>query len=140
MAPAERSEIESMLTARSEGRAAHESYFDDPLADPERLRASLDLPPRTRVISLFTNLAWDSAVVGRDLAYPSMLDWIAHAVEVAGELDDAVLVIRVHPAEERWGTMQPVEASLPELPPSVRVIGPDQALSWTPSGRSATSP
>jgi Capsule polysaccharide biosynthesis protein len=129
LAPAERSEIESMLTARSEGRAAHESYFDDPLADPERLRASLDLPPRTRVISLFTNLAWDSAVVGRDLAYPSMLDWIAHAVEVAGELDDAVLVIRVHPAEERWGTMQPVEASLPELPPSVRVIGPDQALS-----------
>ena len=129
LAPAERAEIESMLTARSEGRAAHESYFDDPLADPERLRASLDLPPGARVISMFTNLAWDSAVVGRDLAYPSMLDWIAHAVEVAGELDEAVLVIRVHPAEERWGTMQPVEASLPELPPSVRVIGPDQALS-----------
>jgi hypothetical protein len=129
LAPPERAEITEMLTARSEGRAAHESYFDDPEADPGRLRESLDLPPGARVISLFTNLAWDSAVVGRDLAYPSMLDWIDHAVKLAGELSDAVLVIRVHPAEERWGTMQPVAASLPELPPSVRLIGPDQPLS-----------
>jgi hypothetical protein len=129
LAPPERAEIMEMLTARSEGRASHESYFEDPESDPRQLRASLDLPPGARVISLFTNLAWDSAVVGRDLAYPSMLDWIDHAVKLGSELDDVVLVVRVHPAEERWGTMQPVAASLPELPASVRLIGPDQPLS-----------
>ncbi len=127
--PAECTAIERMLSARAEGRAAHERYFDDQLADSERVRAALDIPAGARVISMFTNLAWDSAVVGRDLAYPSMLEWIEHAVALVGELEDAVLVIRVHPAEERWGTMQPVDASLPELPPSVRLIGPDQPLS-----------
>ena len=118
-----------MLTARSEGRAAPDHYYDDPLTDPGQVRAGLDLPPDTRVVSLFTNLAWDSAVIGRDLAYDSMLDWIADAVDAAGVLEGVVFVVRVHPAEEHWGTMQPVTGALGELPANVRVIGPEQPLS-----------
>jgi hypothetical protein len=129
LSPDEQEEIETMLSARSEGRAAHERYFDDPLADPQRVRAELEIPDGARVISLFTNLAWDSAVVGRDLAYGSMFEWIDDAVRTADELENTVLVVRVHPAETRWGTMQPVAAGLPDLPASVRVVGPEQPLS-----------
>jgi hypothetical protein len=129
LSPDEQEEIETMLSARSEGKTAHERYFDDPLADPERVRAELGIPAGARVISLFTNLAWDSAVVGRDLAYGSMFEWIDDAVRAADELENTVLVVRVHPAETRWGTMQPVTAGLPDLPASVRVVGPEQALS-----------
>jgi hypothetical protein len=125
----QRQAIETMLEARSEGRAAHERYYDDPLTDAERVRSELDVPAGARVVSLFTNLAWDSAVVGRDDGYDSMLDWIRHAVEVTGGLRDTVLVVRVHPAEARWGTMQPVAQALGDLPPNVRVVGPEQPLS-----------
>jgi hypothetical protein len=129
LSDAERAAVEEMLAARSEGRAAHERYFDDPLADPRRLRAELEIPEGSRVVSMFTNLAWDSAVVGRDLAYDSMLDWIRDAVRIAGGLDGVTLVVRAHPAETRWGTMQPVAAALEDVPANVRVIGPEKAIS-----------
>lgn len=125
----QRSGIVAMLTARSEGQAAHERYFEDPLTGPDQIRVELDLPPGARVISMFTNIAWDSAVIGCDLAYESMLHWITDAVHAVGELEDAALVVRVHPAEQRWGTMQPVVEALGELPTNVRVIGPERPLS-----------
>ena len=125
----QRSAIVAMLTARSEGQAAHERYYENPLADPDLVRAELDLPPGARIIALFSNITWDSAAIGRDRAYESMLDWIADAVRAVGELDDAVLVVRAHPGEQRWGTMQPVAEALGELPANVRVIGPEQPLS-----------
>lgn len=129
LAPEQRAAITEMLGAREEGKAAYERYYDDPLDDRDELRAALGLPRSSRVVSLFTNLTWDSSVVGRDIAYPSMLDWIADAVEVVSGLEDVVLVIRVHPGESKWGTKQPVGESLGELPPNVRLIGPEEALS-----------
>ena len=125
----QRRSIESLLNARSEGRGAAERYYDNPLADPDRLRQALELPDGARVVSMFTNLTWDSAVVGRDLAYDSMLDWVADSVRTASELHGTALVVRVHPGEERWGTMQPVAGALGELPANVRLIGPEQAVS-----------
>jgi hypothetical protein len=51
---------------------------------------------------------------------------------VAGR-DDSLLVIRVHPAESRWGTAQPVESELAarvgELPSNVLLVRPDEPLS-----------
>jgi Capsule polysaccharide biosynthesis protein len=81
------------------------------------------------VVSLFSNIAWDSAVVGAEIAYPSMLDWISDAVRTAGELEGVVLVVRIHPAERRWGTRQPIESAIGEVPANVRVIAPGRELS-----------
>jgi hypothetical protein len=125
----QRSAIAGMLSARSEGKAAHERYYSDPLTNLDEIRAELDLPPGTRVVSLFTNLAWDSAVVGHDLGYDSMVDWVTDTVRVADELEDIVLVVRVHPAENRWGTRQPIAEVLHDLPRNVRVVRPEQQLS-----------
>lgn len=129
LTPVQRDAIEGMLHARTEGRGANERYFEDPQDDPERIRAELDIPPGARVVSLFTNLTWDSAVVGRNVAYPGMLAWVADAVESVRGLDDVVLVLRVHPGEARWGTEEPVIDSLGDVPPSVRIVGPERALS-----------
>jgi hypothetical protein len=125
----QRTAIDGMLAARSKGRAAHERYYDHPVSDADRIRKELDLPSGARLITMFSNLAWDSAVIGRDVAYESMQHWIADAVSAVGELEDFVLIVRVHPAEERWGTMQPVDAALGELPPNVRVVAPSQPIS-----------
>lgn len=50
---------------------------------------------------LFTNLIWDSGVVGEDTIFGSMFEWIATTVDQLSEARGTRLVIRVHPAESR---------------------------------------
>ncbi len=50
------------------------------------------------IVSMFTNLSWDSAVAGRRTIFASMLDWARETVRFAAG-KDFTLVIRVHPSE-----------------------------------------
>jgi hypothetical protein len=121
--------LDEQLHGRVAGKTSHERYFDAPRED----LASLKIPSGHRVISLFTNLAWDSACIDHDIAYPSMIDWMAGAVRAMEGVDDATLVIRVHPAEERWGTRERAEdglrARVGDWPRNVRFVGPSDPLS-----------
>ncbi|MEA2718085.1 MAG: hypothetical protein QOI99_2402 [Actinomycetota bacterium] len=54
-----------------------------------------------RMATLFTNLTWDTAVIGRDRAFPDIRAWIAAAIEAFARRPDDRLVIRVHPSELR---------------------------------------
>lgn len=120
--------LDAQLLGRVSGETSHEKYFE-----PRDDLVGLDLPAGARLLSLFTNLSWDSACLEHDVAYPSMLDWMAGAVRAVEGVDDAVLVLRVHPAEERWGTRERAEdgllARVGTLPTNVRLIGPSDPLS-----------
>jgi hypothetical protein len=50
---------------------------------------------------LFTNLVWDSAVLGQDLAFKSIVDWVVAAIEEFRNRPDDELIIRIHPAETK---------------------------------------
>jgi hypothetical protein len=125
--------VGAMLAGRADGQGAHERYFEQAEGDRDALRRRLDIPAGTRVISLFSNLVWDSACLFNDVAYPSMVDWIAGAIRATDRLDDTLLVVRVHPAETRWGTreraLDGVLDRLGRLPAHVRWIAPEQPLS-----------
>lgn len=125
--------LDEMVVGRAEGNAAHERYFDVPTAEEQGIRAELGIDAETPIIAAFTNLAWDTAVLGKDLGFASMFDWLAAAVRAMEARPDAVLVIRVHPAEVKWGTTQPVgpalDALVGALPGNVRLVGPEQAIS-----------
>jgi Capsule polysaccharide biosynthesis protein len=131
---AEAEALDAMLLSRVTGAGAHERYFDTPLEhESEAVRRSLGLRRDARVLSAFSNLAWDTALLGRDVAFESQFDWLARTCEAAGSRDDVELVIRVHPAESRWGTAQPVEGELISrlgaLPGNVHLVRPDEPLS-----------
>jgi Capsule polysaccharide biosynthesis protein len=131
---AEAQALDALLLSRVSGAGAHEQYFDTPLEhEGETVRRSLGLRNDARVVSAFTNLAWDTALLGRDVAFESQFDWLARASDAVRGRDDLDLVIRVHPAESRWGTAQPVEAELAsrvgELPQNVHLVRPDEPLS-----------
>lgn len=131
--PSQAAALDQLLEDRAQGVGAHERYFGTARGGVDDLRQELGLPPGARVVALYTNLAWDSAVLDRDIAYPSMVDWVVAAVEAAAQRPELVLVVRVHPAEVRWGTRQPVgevlAARIGRLPANVRVVGPDVDLS-----------
>ncbi len=128
----QRSEIMDLLEARARGLGAHESYYDRPEDNPEELRQRLGLSMRERLVSLFTNMTWDSATIGHDLGFASMFDWVEHAIRSAAG-QDVTLVVRVHPAEARWGTREEVQevisSRLGQIPSNVRFVSSGEALS-----------
>jgi capsular polysaccharide biosynthesis protein len=128
----EQAQVNRLLDDRAHGVGAHESYFARAEEDPDRLRGSLRLEGRERVVSLFTNVTWDSATIGHDIGYGSMFDWVEHAVRTAAGRE-LVLVVRVHPAEARWGTREQVRdvvvSRLGEVPENIRFVAAHDALS-----------
>ena len=128
----QRTEVIGLLEDRARGVGAHESYYDRVEDDPRELRRRLGLNGDQRLISLFTNVTWDSATIGHDVGFTSMFDWVEHAIRLAAR-KDLVLVVRIHPAEGRWGTREEVQdvivSRLGEIPSNVRFVSTAEALS-----------
>ncbi len=122
----------ALLADRARGVGAHESYFDRVVEEPAELRRVLGLADRDRVVSLFTNVTWDSATIGHDIGFRSMFDWVAQAIARSRDRD-LVLVVRIHPAEARWGTREEVQdvvaSRLGSLPGNVRFVSARERLS-----------
>ena len=123
LTPDEETTLDRYLDDRRHGRRTADEYWRD---------VSFDGLERTRTGSravLFTNLVWDSAVVGQDIAFSSIVEWLSAAVGVFEERPDDELIIRIHPAEEKLSGRESRERMLdalravrPTLPPNVRVI------------------
>jgi len=130
---AEREQLYSYLDDRMHGRRAIERYWTDVRFDevPRRLPG--------RRVTLLTNLTWDSAVIGKEIAYPSIQAWLDATIDYFATRPDDELVIRIHPAEVRLAgkpTREPLFEYLqgrPEpLPSNVQIIGPDNPTSSYP--------
>ncbi len=121
----QRAEVLGLLADRRRGVGAHESYYDGVADSPVAIRRDLGLEQGRRVASLFTNVTWDSATVGHDIGFESMFDWVEQAVRLMSE-SDMDLVVRIHPAEGRWGTREDVRevvtSRVGEMPANVRFV------------------
>ena len=130
---AQRERVIRLLADRARGVGAHETYFERPEDKPEILCGLLGLDAEKRVVTLFTNVTWDSATLHHDVGFSSMLDWIEHAIRLAAEHRELLLLIRIHPGEGRWGTREEVRgtitAALDAVPPNVRFISADEPVS-----------
>jgi hypothetical protein len=125
--------LSEYLADRQLGRRTIDRFWDG---------ASFEAPDRTRSgrrAVLFTNLTWDTAVIGQERAFVSIRDWVAHAVTFFERRPDDELVIRIHPAEVKLAgkqTREPLGDFLaerfPTLPPNVRVIAADDPTSSYP--------
>jgi hypothetical protein len=129
----EHHELEVYLGDREVGRRTIDRFWSGArFDDPERARPG-------RLVTLFSNLTWDSAVIGQGLAFDGIADWVTAAVELFAGRPDDELVIRVHPAEVKLPgkqTREPLEPLLRErfaqLPPNVRVVPADDLQSSYP--------
>ncbi len=131
--PAEEARLDEYLDARAHGRQTIDRFWVAPrFVAPDRRG-------RGRLVALFTNLTWDSAVIGQEVAFESIQAWVAHVVEAFGRRPEHELVIRIHPAEVKLSgkqTREPMGRFLaerfPELPANVRVIAADDPTSSYP--------
>jgi hypothetical protein len=124
--------LDRYLGERVQGAGTTE-FFAHASHDPVALKRELGVRPDRQLISMFTNITWDSACLNKDIAFPNADEWIRHAVRTVAGRDDRQLVIRIHPAEASLGTLEPAEEAVahefPALPPNVRIIGPEERIS-----------
>jgi len=92
-----------------------------------------------RLVALFTNLTWDTAVLHRDLAFADIHEWLDAAVEYFRDRPADRLVIRVHPSEVHLPgkkTRDSLEDYLarrfPQLPSNVTVVSSSDPTSSYP--------
>lgn len=95
LSPEDSRALDEYLGDRRAGLRTSDDYW----AKVERKR--IDRVNSGRRAVLFTNLVWDSAVLGQDVAFGSIVDWIVAAVEKFRVLENHELIIRIHPAETK---------------------------------------
>ena len=87
----EGAEIDEYLALRRSGQAFDQHW------GPGRRPAVAKGPGR--LVSLFTNVTWDTAVLGRHCAFADIQAWVDAAIQAFRERPAHRLVIRVHPSE-----------------------------------------
>jgi hypothetical protein len=123
----ERAEVEDYLASREHASGKGGDDF-------ATMRRELSLSQGHPVVALFTNILWDSAIQDKDVAFPSMQDWLRSAVEWAIRRTDIDLVIRIHPAEvdgnhrSREVMSDVIDDMVQHLPSNVRVIPADMKI------------
>lgn len=126
--------LDAYLMDRRHGRRTIDRFWGSPdFTAPERTAGD------GRLVSLFTNLTWDSAVIGKEQAFSSIQEWLAASVRLFATRPADRLVIRVHPAELKLPgkqTREPMAQVLRDrigtLPPNVRLVGAADDLSSYP--------
>ncbi len=119
-------------------------YYDRELCDFETIRRALDIAPDRKIISIFTNIVWDTNALDKDRAFDGMMDWVYETIEFVRRRPDHVLIIRAHPGETRWEykTRTPVRQLVTEryggrIPGHVRIVdGTSEFSSYEIAARS----
>jgi hypothetical protein len=121
--------LDAYLLARQSGGGALDNFWLERVEDVDRIRRELALDPGRPLVVMFCNILWDSAVVGRDIAFTSMGDWVLGGIDWAARHPELDLVIRIHPAEvglrnhpTRERMADHIAAHVAILPANVRVV------------------
>ena len=107
---------------------------DDYWAQATKSRSNRSSQGKT--VILFTNLVWDSAVIGMNIGFSSIVDWVETTVRKFELHPEHNLVIRIHPAETKLSGRESREQMtdalakrIPLLPSNVTLIPPEENTS-----------
>jgi hypothetical protein len=103
--------------------------------DQQEVRQKLGLDQRPLAVA-FTNLTYESSVVGKDRTFESQFQWIDQVIQWFSGNPQFQLAVRCHPAEERKDHWKPTETITEHLrtthmvlPENIKLIGPADAIS-----------
>lgn len=128
--------IEAYLGRRRLGGDTLDNFWRHRVDDVARIRADLSLDAQRPLVVMFCNILWDSAVLGQDIAFASMGDWVTQGIRWAAAHPEVDLMVRIHPAEvqlvnhpTRERMAEHIATRVPSLPPNVRVVRADDPTS-----------
>ncbi len=120
--------IRHYLSSRANGGLDWIRYNTAPPKTRKQLKQYFNLQPKKKIFALFTNLAWDAAVVFHNTAFPDMKSWLIATIEWAINQHDCHLIVRCHPAEANLVVQTQEKATdiilnaFPQLPEHIHII------------------
>ena len=132
---AEGTQLDQYVLQRVSGAVGSERLWPQIQADQRTIREQLGLDDRP-IISVFTNILWDTAMYRTQVAFSSMADWLKTTISELSQRPDVQTVLRVHPAEVRIKNRESrdrvlgrIYATFSDLPEHIHLIGPEETLS-----------
>lgn len=132
----EAEQLDTYLAGRRGGGQDAAKYYPSIEEDKKAIVQRLGLDVNKRLAVAFTNILWDSAVLDRNRAFGSMVEWLDETIKYFCEHDDVQLLIRVHPAEVRLSMQETREQVVPllmsrhpNLSNNVKIIPPESDVS-----------
>jgi len=132
----EEGDLDNVLSNWRRGQGSVVRYWESPEERESVILDSLGVAGNTRIVTMFTNVVWDTAMFGLDVVFTDMWDWVSSTIRMVQDNPDVHLVIRVHPAEvklrgseTRDRIVDRINREFPSLPANVSIISPDSILS-----------
>jgi hypothetical protein len=131
----QREEITHYLRSRVNGALDWISYSPNPEVNRQTIVNTMGLDTSKPTIGMFTNLAWDAAVLFRGAAFPDMTSWVLQTIQWAIDRLDLQLIVRCHPAEVKRKSMtrekiaDVIRTEFPDLPSHIKIIPAESELS-----------
>ncbi|MDH4187237.1 MAG: hypothetical protein OEV08_09580 [Nitrospira sp.] len=132
---AEEARLDQYVLQRASGAVGSQRLWPEMQADRQAIRAHLALDDRP-IVSVFTNILWDTAMYQTQVGFSSMFDWLQVTISELSRRPDLQTVLRVHPAEVRIKNREsrdPVlarfRAAFPDPPQHIHLVGPEETLS-----------
>lgn len=128
--------LDDYLLDRTKGERSIEQYWPKVEEDKNKIIQFLNIDKNKKVVILFSNILWDTALQDKDTAFANMGEWIIETINYFMKNPDKQLIIRVHPAEVRLIGQETTEKVqdliydyFPELPGNVRIIPSESDIS-----------
>jgi len=128
--------LDEQLRERETGRSDAIAYYSNIQSGAAAVAQQLGLDRDRPIVTLFTNVDWDTACFAGGTAFGSMGEWIQQTIRHFKERPDHQLVIRIHPGEVRLPLLEPREPVMEMirrvfsgLPANIHVIPPESNIS-----------
>lgn len=118
------------LDSRENGNQDWQQFNDNPnkeVLSDKRLQSFIDVYPRRFL--LLPNVIWDAQLQYEPSIYQTMGEWVVDTIRLFKDVEDAGLIVRIHPAEVRRfsPTREPlrevIEAEFPDgVPDNVHIV------------------
>lgn len=129
----ETKDIENYLKDRRTSRNTTQKFQDTQTDDLDLTKKYIKYDElrdkKKRIVTLFTNVMWDTAAVDKDTIFCNVQDWCIKSIDYAAKNPDIEMFIRIHPADARyWGfagakqLQDEILKIVPQLPSNVHLI------------------
>ena len=137
LSPDEQRTLRDYLDSKRTGSLDYVTYNPRAVHEEAALRDEFGIAPSLKCATLFTNVAWDGRVHGKNELFNGPLEWLVQTVDALCRAHPtAKIIVRVHPAEIRnpdWRSNQRADDVLRQrltpLPTNVVIVPPEHPAS-----------
>ena len=127
--------IDDYLNSRWYGSSDWIHFHKNTRFDKSILYDEIGIDKNKPYVLMLTNVLWDAQLHYPNNAFPGMLEWVLHTIELFSKRKDIQLVVRIHPAEvtgtlpSRQLVEDEINKKFKNLPENIFIISPNNSIS-----------